>query len=279
MILSGSSTLNRVVKEPPLRLLVKFLVRAVPVPIRIKADWDAVPRPPYLVGVLQAADQAAIQGIREISAIEFGVGGGEGLVALQEVSEAVERETGVRIAVYGFDTGKGLPDTAGNPRDHPDRWRLGDFPMDYAALSRRLTDRTKLILGDVADTVPAFIRKTEHPPIGFISVDLDLHSSTSHALRVFTLPDSPMLLHVPMYFDDIAQFQNHKFGGELLAIDEFNALSSKVKIDRWRGIADHRAFPENAWLGRMYVAHDIDGIARLPRPDRAPLRLRGSLHG
>jgi hypothetical protein len=256
-ILRGPSALNRILKEPPLRMLVKFLVRSFPAPIRVKADWDAVSRPGYLVGVLSAADQALSQGVPAISVIEFGVGRGEGLLALQDIAAAVERETGVRIAVYGFDTGRGLPSTGGDFRDHPDIWKPGDYSMDYSALQHRLSKRTSLILGDVAVTVPDFVSKTQRAPVGFISVDLDLYSSTCNALRILSLPTKRMLLHVPMYFDDIAQFQNHKFAGELLAIDEFNHLSSDVKIDEWRGLADGRSFPENAWLRRMYVAHAI----------------------
>lgn len=275
--LTNPSSFNRFLKEPPLRMLVKFLVRALPTPLRVKADWDAVSRPPYAVGVFEAAHQAILQGVSEISAIEFGVGAGDGLLALQAISELVEKETGVRISVYGFDTGIGLPETVTESRDHPDRWTRGDFPMDYSALSRHLTSRTTLVLGDVADTVPAFVQKRAHPTIGFISVDLDLYTSTCHALRVLALPGTRVLLHVPMYFDDIAQFQNHRFAGELLAIDEFNAMHSTIKIDKWRGIADGRAFPENPWITRMYVAHDIEGVSKLPRPDRPPLKLTSSI--
>jgi hypothetical protein len=259
-------------------MLVKFLVRTFPWSVRVKADWDAVSRPPYLVGVLKAADQAALQGVSEISVIEFGVGAGDGLLALQEISAEVEKETNVRISVYGFDTGKGLPETVGDPRDHPDRWKLGDFPLDYGLLRQRLTRRTTLILGDVVETVPAFVQDTQHSPVGFVSVDVDLYSSARDALQIFTLPGKRMLLHVPMYFDDIAQFPNHKFAGELLAIDEFNAANSTVKIDQWRGIGDGRAFPESTWVDRMYAAHDVEGISKVPPPDRAPLRLSSSLH-
>jgi hypothetical protein len=36
--------------------------------------------------------------------------------------------TGVKIDVYGFDTGKGLPPPR-TYRDHPELYRQGDFPM------------------------------------------------------------------------------------------------------------------------------------------------------
>jgi hypothetical protein len=65
-----------------------------------------------------------------------------------------------------------------------------------------------------------------------------------------------------MYFDDIDLQFTHKFAGELLAIDEFNASNPFLRIDRWRGIDKQRPFPEAAWLRRMYIAHDIEAISR-----------------
>jgi hypothetical protein len=267
-----SSVLKQIAKEPPFRLLVKLLLTMSAASVRTKANWDVSPRPPYLVGVLRAADEAARVGISEISVIEFGVAGGEGLLALQEIADAVEAETKVRIVVYGFDTGKGLPDPGGDFRDHPDCWKSGDFPMDELRLKEFLSSRSNLVLGDVADTVPAFVQKTQSSPIGFIAMDLDLYSSTRAALQILAIPGKQMLLHVPIYFDDVAQLHNHRFAGELLAIEEFNAENDTVKIDQWRGITDDRAFPENGWLKRMYLAHDLKAISRAT-PFREPLRL------
>jgi hypothetical protein len=241
--------------------------------VRIRADWDASPRPHYLVGVLKAADRARFEGHPEVSVIEFGVAHGEGLLALQEIAEAVEQETMIRVAVYGFDTGQGLPDRSGDFRDQPDRWKTGDFPMDQDYLRSRLARRTTLILGDVAITVPDFVANVQHSPIGFIAVDVDLYSSTRDALRILTLPGKRMLLHVPMYFDDTAMMQNHRFNGELLAIDEFNRDNDTVKIDVWRGVADGRAFPEQEWVKRMYAAHDLAAVAKVVTPLRPSLKL------
>ena len=94
---------------------------------RTRALWDLSKRPAYLVGVLAAAEQALAQGVSAISVIEFGVAGGEGLIALQNEAAAVESETGVEIKVYGFDMGPhGLPRFIGDYRDHPDAWQAGD---------------------------------------------------------------------------------------------------------------------------------------------------------
>jgi hypothetical protein len=173
-----------------------------------------------------------------------------------------ERETGVQIEVYGFDTGQGLPTMSQDFRDHPDQWRPMDYPMDEKKLRARLNGRTQLVLGDVAQTVPRFVEENEIP-IGFVAFDLDLYSSTMHAFEIFKRSRPKMLMRTPLYFDDIDFFFNHEFAGEIQAIKDFNTRNPRVKIDKWRGLAKLRVFPENPWLEKMFVAHDIEGIARV----------------
>ena len=259
----------RFAQEPPLRLFSRFLVKNFSNSVRTKARWDAVARPQYLVGMLAAADQAAREQVREICAIEFGVAQGHGLVALQEYAASIERETKIKVHVYGFDSGIGLPSVCNDHRDHPDQWRDGDYRMDEARLRRQLTSSTELILGDVRETVPRFVAETQKVPVGFLAMDLDLYSSTHAALQVLFLPGKQMLRRVPMYFDDVRFFFNHRFAGELLAIEEFNESNPDVKIDIWRGLPDGRVFPENPWLRNMYVAHDLRAIAGV-KLQRAP---------
>lgn len=256
--------LARLGMEPPFRILVRALLKKLNVSSKTRALWEVSQRPTYLLGVLTAAEQALRQKVPEISVIEFGVAGGNGLVTLQSEAEAVERETGIRIKVYGFDAGpQGLPAFIGDYRDHPEAWQPGDYPMDESALRSRLTNRTTLILGNVRDTIPGFFKDFQPPPIGFVSFDLDLYSSTREALQIFRIPDKRMLWHVPLYFDDIEFLFNHKFAGELLAIDEFNEESSQVKIDRWYGVGMGRPFPERPFLEKLYVAHDLEAISKV----------------
>lgn len=256
--------LTRLGMEPPFRILVRALLKQLNVSAKTRALWELSKRPAYLLGVLTAAQQALKQKVPEISVIEFGVAGGNGLVVLQSEAEAVERETGIRIKVYGFDAGpQGLPTFIGDYRDHPDAWQPGDYPMDEPALRSLLTDRTTFILGNVRDTVPGFFKDFQPPPIGFVSIDLDLYSSTREALRIFLNADKSMLWHVPLYFDDIEFLFNHKFAGELLAIDEFNDRSSEVKIDRWYGVGMGRPFPDRPFLEKLYVAHDLEAISNV----------------
>ena len=138
--------------------------------------------------------------------------------------------------------------------------------MDVASLKSRLKPRTRLVLGPVAENVRRFIGENE-VPIGFVSFDLDYYSSTKDAFPLIGTPKRKMLRRTPLYFDDIDFFFNHRFAGELLAIDEFNATVEDVRIDRWRGVRKQRPFPEAPWLRKMYVAHDIAAISRF-RPDR-----------
>ena len=265
------SRIRRIFEEPPFRLAAYFFVKRFAKSIRTIDRWGAVDRPHYLAGVLAAADQALRENVTEISVFEFGVAGGNGLVALQTYADAVERETGVSIRVFGFDTGEGLPEPCNDYRDHPDQWRVSDYKMDVQQLQRRLTKRTELRLGNIKDTVPRFVLES-HPPVGFIACDVDLYSSTTDVLRILTLPDKRMLRRVFMYFDDIDFIFNHRFGGELLAIQEFNESTPLVKIDKWRGLKKQRVFIEQLWFDKMFIAHDLDAInkcvlVRMPSTD------------
>jgi hypothetical protein len=244
------------------------MIKRLPCSIRTQERWDTSPRPQYLAGVLAAADEARQEGVAEISVFEFGVAGGNGLLALGDVAAAVEAETGIKIAVYGFDTGSGLPELTGDYRDYPDHWQPGDYPMNEESLRSRLRPNTQLVIGNVRDTIPLVMPGIPQP-IGFVAVDVDIYSSTCDVLRIFSYRDRRMLRRVFMYCDDVDLMFTHRFAGELLAIEEFNQSDTQVKIDQWRGIGKHRPFPEAAWLNRMFIAHDLDAISRF-RNERKP---------
>jgi|KBSSwiStaDraftv2_1062776.scaffolds.fasta_scaffold297850_2 hypothetical protein len=218
--------------------------------------WDLSDRPAYLLGVGTAALHAREQGIDAISVIEFGVAAGHGLLILEREAAQIEAETGVRIHVYGFDAGGGLPDTSGDHRDHPDYWVPGDFPMDVAALRAKLT-RAELVIGDVRATLNRF---RPAAPVGFAAVDVDLWSSTVPCLE--WLARVPRLTRLPLYFDDIMPYIAHSQAGELLAIHEFNRQHSRtLLIEPWRGVTHDRPFPEHPYLQQMYVLHDLRAIS------------------
>jgi hypothetical protein len=227
------------------------------------------------MGVYAAAEQAIQQGVREICVAEFGVAGGNGLLALEAAAREVEDQLGVKILVYGFDSGKGLPPPQ-DYRDHPDAWVCGDYPMDVKSLTNRLSSRTKLILGDIAETVADFVESMQQGPLGFAAMDLDLYTSTRHALEVFSHPNKSMLNRCYLYFDDIALPYCHRYAGELLAIDEFNQVNNHVKIDRWYSLPAKVVFRDGEWVTKMYIAHDLVGLSHVRgerEPDETTFRL------
>lgn len=241
--------LDRLLREPPFRLAGKLLARRRSASLVEKVFWESCDRPHYAAGVLMAASEASKLRIKRIAVAEFGVSSGDGLLAMERIAARAAREFGVEICVFGFDLGSGLPKPR-DFRDHPERWRKGQYRMDVSALRKRLRPETQLVLGDVAKTVPEFLLQRER--LGFAAFDLDFYHSTRAALAVLygqTLP------HTPLYFDEILLPESHRWAGELLAIDEFNAESDAVKIDRWHG--QTTAFPESPWREAMRTAHRI----------------------
>jgi hypothetical protein len=143
--------------------------------------------------------------------------------------------------------------------------------MDESALPKKLRSNTTLVIGNIRDTLPEYLPRIREP-IGFLSVDVDIYSSTRDILEMFLSQNRRMLRHVYMYCDDVDLMFTHRFAGELLAIEEFNCANYGVKIDQWRGIDKQRPFPEAAWLNRMFIAHDLEAISRV-RTDRKAKRI------
>lgn len=215
----------------------------------------SVTRSQYGFGLLQAGRLAARLGIRRISAIEFGVAGGNGLLALEDHAQLVNRETDVAIDVYGFDNGTGLPPPT-DYRDMPYAWEQGFYEMDVDKLKGRLRS-AKLLIGDVRDTVQSFAESSP-APVGFISFDLDYYSSTMAALRVLDLPLERLLPRVFCYFDDVAGGAvpcYNEFTGELLAINEFNQSHPDRKLARIAGLRHNFRTLPALWHEQIYVAH------------------------
>jgi hypothetical protein len=222
-----------------------------------RLNWDAMPYPHYAYGLLQAALQARGLKIPEIAAIEFGVAGGSGLVALERHAADVEELTGVRVRTFGFDTGEGLP-SAQDYRDLPYIWKPGYFKMDLDALRARLR-RSELILGDVRVTVPDHVERTDVPPLGYVSFDLDYYTSTVSAMGVLRGSEPTRLPRVFCHFDDIIGTQaelHSRYAGELLAIEEFNEAHAERKLAPINGLR-HKRRLYRPWNDELFVLHDF----------------------
>lgn len=218
-------------------------------------------RPQYAWGTVMAAAQARALQKTDCSLIEFGVAGGNGLLALQTIAAEVSSFIGVRLHVFGFDTGTGLPDIQ-DIRDMPQVWKRGDYRMDSEILKKRLAERTKLIIGNVNETVDDFL-KQPHAPVGFVSFDMDLYTSTRDALALFRGPAAlaNCLPRVVCYFDDIMGVTMAAITGERLAIREYNEAHRYFRcISPVYGLRYDLGWPHNRslWPDMMYWTHFLD---------------------
>jgi len=237
------------------QIAVRHLIRRFRLgPIDFRLALQAVDRPQYAYGVKQAARLAARLGLPAVSVIEFGVATGEGLIKLEEYAAIFGKAFGVTVNVYGFDLGTGLPSST-DYRDLPYVWQGGFYRMDVDGLKSRLR-AARLYLGDVRETVREFLA-SEAPPVGFISFDLDLYSSTTSALQIFDASDAAVLPRVLCYFDDITS-NDHRLHcdrvGELRAILEFNQRSKEEIIAPLGVINSEILFP-SVWMQQLYVYH------------------------
>ncbi len=220
---------------------------------RLRAE--AFARPYYAYCVYHSADLAKKLGYTEISVIEFGVAGGNGLVELERYAREVATEIGIGIQVYGFDTGTGLP-APEDYRDLPYHWRPGFYRMDEERLRSRLRS-ARLVLGDIRETSAAFFDTYQPAPLAAVLHDLDFYSSTRAALEMFNASEKYRLPRVFCYFDDIVGDETelyNDFTGERLAIAEFNAAGPKKLCPAY-----HLVTRENPrqWYHQIYLLHDF----------------------
>ncbi len=247
--------------EPVHLNLVAALV-AVFGSFRSKVAFDLVVRHHHAYGILNAADQAKELGKDRLTLLEFGVGGGTGLLNMAQVASRVTGATGVSFDIYGFDTGRGLPPPR-SFRDHPELWQEGDFVMDVESLRRALPSNVTLVLGDVEETVPAWLDRFDgSAPIGFVSLDLDYYYSTKAAVRVFTGRPEHYLPRTCVYLDDIEHPSHNSFCGELLAIREFNDASALRKFEKHPFLPKTRVFQRAPWIDHIYTFHVLDHPTR-----------------
>jgi hypothetical protein len=214
-------------------------------------------RPQYLWPVLHAAHVARALEIPTVAALEFGVAGGKGLLALEQAAAAARELSGTEVRIFGFDTGAGMPPPT-DARDAPWLIEPAYFKMDEDALRSRLKS-AELVLGPVGETVPAW-SGSDHPPIAFISFDLDYYSATVDALRVLDGDPGRLLPRIPCYFDDMFGYGWTEYTGEHAAIADYNAANEARKIGKIHGLRFElppHEFQES-WHEKLYVTHVFD---------------------
>ena len=252
----------------PLHLNVVALGVAAAGSTRAKVAFDVLVRQQHAYGLLDAADEARRRGLRRVTVVELGVGGGAGLLNICDLATRIGDATGIAFDVVGFDTGAGLPPPADH-RDHPELYTAGSFPHDRDALQRALPGNARVVYGDLRDTVDDFVRSlTPESPLGFATLDVDYYSSSKHALRLFLGDARCYLPAVSVYVDDVHEKTHTYFAGELLAIDEFNDEQEYRKLDRDRRLVYTRVFKHAEWLQHMYRLHVFD------HPERSDVSAR-----
>jgi hypothetical protein len=242
----------------------------------------AIDRPNYGHCLLEAAKLAARLDCPKISAIEFGCGGGNGLLSAEMHISELEKLFPVKFELYGFDSGGGLP-SAKDYRDFPYYFNSGQFKMDVAQLNREIK-RATIVIGNVRDTCKTFFEKFNPAPIGCIFNDLDYYSSTIDSFNIFDADNHYFLPRVFMYFDDIIgdnTWLTSEFAGELLAVQEFNLnnYSKKIAVNR----AMPMIYPDQWWVHQIYIYHDFEhpryndfvaGAEQRSHEDRIRLQVR-----
>ena len=212
-------------------------------------------RPAYAYCLYNAVKLAKKLNYTSISAIEFGVAGGNGLYFLDLFADQLSKEFNIEIQIYGFDLVSGLPKPK-DYRDLPYIFKEGLFPMDQDKLNKKLK-RSKIIIGDVEDSIKIFFEKNNPAPIAFISNDLDYYSSTASSFKIFNNESKFYLPRIFCYFDDVIGDEVAMYGefsGELLAIKEFNESNKNKKIHLNKNLiwSTH-----NHWRYQIYYYHDF----------------------
>jgi hypothetical protein len=251
-----SQTFQNSLLAAPTRSFIRLVSGLYSFSPQFLAAMQVTARPHYAYCLLGAADLARRLGIPRISALEFGVAGGNGLRYMCDFAADVTRTTGIEIECYGFDTGEGMPPPDG-AKDLPYWFRESQYRMDQPLLRARLP-QAKLVIGNVRDTVASFVADYNPAPIGFIVNDTDYWSSTADSLKLLDLADANPNAFLPRifnYFDDIVGTALEMYGpnnGQLAAIEEFNMSHPNAKVHRNENLM---AMTHLNWRSQIYYTH------------------------
>ena len=198
-------------------------------------------RPHYETILLESSNEAKKIGYKEVSVLELGVAGGNGIISLENWKKKIEKITGIKINIFGFDYGEGLP-KSNNKFDLPFFWSQGDYKIDKEKLKKRI--KSEIYFGDVKETFKSFI-KSNPATISAIFFDLDYYTSTKNFLNQISENKDFFSPRVYCYFDDIFTINHYinEHNGELLAIKEFNNENKEIKIGKSLASSTDFKFP------------------------------------
>jgi len=195
-------------------------------------------------------------GYDEVSVLELGVAGGNGLLSLEKYKKKIQKLYSVKINIYGFDSGEGLP-VINDKLNLPFLWKSGDYKIDKKKLENKVN--SKIIYGDIKYTVDDFI-KTNPKNIVCIFFDLDLYTSTKDFLNQINKLEKFLCPRVHCYFDDVFN-SNHwinEHNGERLAINQFNNENKNLKFGLSLDNINDFKFPLGK--GHLFILHNFNHI-------------------
>jgi len=171
------------------------------------------------------------------SIIECGVNQGFGIMTWAKLSAILEPANLTR-RIYGFDTFDGLPEPDAKDRAAASMHvKAGDLAADSYDEIMQLAEihdstrfighipKIKLIRGDAAETIPAFIAEHPHLVVSLLFLDFDLYEGTGAAPEHF-VPRMPK--GAVIAFDEL---DNPLWPGETAAMLEFSA-KSRLRLKR-----------------------------------------------
>ena len=221
--------------------------------------FGVLPRPNYALGLLMAAHQGHSLGYKKISVIEFGCWNCDGLIDIENYITDLKKLFDIDIDVYGFDLGTGHPEYNKDPRDRLYELSKDDYKFDKKNNLEKL-QFTQMIWGDVKVTLKNFSKNVDltKAPVGFVSFDLGLYTSTKYAIDFLNEDSDFFLPRAALYFDN--NYFVLKNEGDLLALSEFNKKSKK-KISEIGELAEQLSLLWNKWIflgKRMYTLSDLN---------------------
>ena len=211
-------------------------------------------RPHYETMLLESCLEAKKLGYDEVSILELGVAGGNGIISLEKYKKKIQKIIDIKINIFGFDTGEGMPES-NDKRDLLFYYAKGQYKVDKDKLSKVI--ESKIYYGDINDTVDEFI-KSNPKNIICIIFDMDYYSATKNFLNQISKLENNLTPRVTCYFDDVFPDKHfvNEYNGVLLAIKEFNNESSNIKIGKSLDSINDFRFP----LGRdkIFLLHNFN---------------------
>tara|TARA_B100000886_G_scaffold104651_1_gene69717 strand:+ start:66712 stop:67539 length:828 start_codon:yes stop_codon:yes gene_type:complete len=211
-------------------------------------------RPHYETVLYESCKVAKKLGHDDLCVLELGVADGNGILSLIKYKRVIENELNVKIKVYGFDLGSGLPEIK-KKEDLPFFWKQGDYKSGGFEKFNNIKD-VKIYQGDIKNTILDFANLNASK-IACVFFDLDLYSSTESFLSNINNLEKHLMPRTLCYFDDLYVADNcvDNTNGELLAISEFNKQNSNFQLGKPVDHLNDFKFP--LAKGQLYTLHNF----------------------